>query len=168
MGVEMIFVLGNVASLVGCVIMVAIGFLKKKEHILAAQCVQFGFLGMGNLALGAISGFISGVVSIIRNLVFFRAKSTVWLKLLFIAIQVALTLAFGMGSWMDWLPVLAGVLFTWFVDAKRAATFKLAIIAAQSMWLVYDLYYRNYVASAFDVMTMISNLIGFFMVRNQK
>ena len=45
---------------------------------------------------------------------------------------------------------------------------KLVIITTQVMWLIYDIYYRNYVATTFDVMTMISNLIGFFMVRKSK
>ena len=36
------------------------------------------------------------------------------------------------------------------------------------MWLIYDIYYRNYVATTFDVLTMGSNLTGFFLVRRQE
>ena len=86
------FLLGNFISLLGCFLMVVIGFLRKKSHILTAQCFQFGLLGLANLILGAASGFISGVVGITRNLVFSKVKSTLWLKIFFIALQVLLSL----------------------------------------------------------------------------
>ena len=58
-----ILLIGNAVSMVGCFIMVAIGFLKKKSHILIAQSVQCAFMGAGNLILGGVSGFIANVVS---------------------------------------------------------------------------------------------------------
>jgi 16S rRNA (cytosine1402-N4)-methyltransferase len=59
--------IGNAISMIGCLIMVGIGFLKKKNHILIAQSVQCLFIGSGNLILGGISGFICNMVTIIRN-----------------------------------------------------------------------------------------------------
>ena len=46
------------------------------------------------------------------------------------------------------------------MDTRSEAKLKICILCTQVMWLVYDLYYRNYVAAAFDIMTMCSNLIG--------
>ena len=89
------WLLGNVLSLIGCSLMVCIGFIRRKERVLACQCVQFGFLAAGNLILGAYSGAISGIVSILRNLVFTRRGGGTLLKLGFIAVQVMLTLASG-------------------------------------------------------------------------
>lgn len=99
------FLLDNLAALVGCVIMVAIGFIKKKERIVLAQCLQFGFLGLGNLLLGATAGFISGIVSVTRNLVFYKVKGTTGLKLIFIAAQIVLTLLTWNGSLYECLPI---------------------------------------------------------------
>lgn len=159
---------GNLLSLIGCVLMVCIGLVKKKEHILIAQCVQFGFLGGGNLVLGAFSGFISGVISIIRNVVFYKVKSSVWLKLGFIAVQVALTLWSGADGLIQWLPVMAAVFYTWFVDTKNAAVFKAAIMAAQALWMIYDWYYSNFVAFSFDILTIVTNLIGILMIQKER
>ncbi len=156
--------IGNLAAFVGCVLMVAIGFIKKKEHILTVQCAQFAFLGIGNLALGAISGLISNVFSILRNLVFARVRGTMGLKLVFIAIQVALTLWTGVGEPIEWLPVIAAVIFTWSLDAKSDILFKVAIIAGQGLWMFYDWHYSNYVAFAFDILTMLSNLVGILLI----
>ena len=162
------FILGNAVSMVGCLIMVAIGLLKKKSHILIAQSVQCGFMGFGNLILGGVSGFICNIVTILRNLVFVKYPVTTRLKIIFIVLQLALSAGSLSANLVTWLPLIAASLFTWFLDTTSAAKLKVVILCTQVMWLIYDLYYRNYVAAAFDVMTMISNIIGFFMVRKAK
>lgn len=163
-----ILLIGNAVSMIGCLIMVGIGFIKKKSHILMAQSVQCLFMGVGNLILGGVSGFICNVVTIARNLVFAKRDVTVPLKLFFITLQVVLSLGSLSAGLIAWLPILSAAVFTWFLDTKSAATLKVVILSTQVMWLIYDLYYRNYVAATFDVLTMCSNLIGFFMVRKAK
>jgi hypothetical protein len=160
--------IGNAISMIGCLIMVAIGFLKKKSHILIAQSVQCCFMGFGNLILGGVSGFICNIVTILRNLVFVKYPVTAKLKITFIGLQLLLSLGSMSLNVITWLPLLSASLFTWFLDTASAAKLKIVILCTQVMWLVYDLYYRNYVAAAFDIMTMCSNLIGLFMVIKSK
>lgn len=157
-------ILGNAVALVGCMLMVLIGFLRKKEHILVVQCFQFGFLGLGNLILGGFSGFVSGLVSIARNLVFARTGGSRNWKIAFIAIQAVLTFMTGWPGLLDCLPLVSGILLTWFIDAKSETRFKIAIIAAQVTWVIYDWSYRNYSAFTFDVFTILSNLAGIYMI----
>ena len=161
-------ILGNLISFLGCLLMVSIGFLRKKSHILTAQCFQFGLLGLANLILGATSGFISGIVGITRNLVFSKVKSTLFLKIFFIVLQIALSLPFIGNGVIDLFPILAAVLFTWCIDTRSEVVLKTYIILAQLIWLFFDLYYRNFTAMAFDAFTVLSNLIGIILVRRQK
>ena len=160
--------IGNAVSMIGCLIMVAIGFLKKKSHILIAQSVQCCFMGFGNLILGGVSGFICNIVTIIRNLVFVKYPVTTKLKIFFIALQFVLSIGSLQVGLIGWLPLISAALFTWYLDTSSTAKLKIVILCTQVMWLAYDLYYRNYAAAAFDVMTMVSNIIGFFMVRKTK
>ena len=157
-------VFANVISLIGCAMMVAIGLIRNKDKILTVQCVQFVFQGAAHLMLGAVSGFVCCVVSIVRNLVFRAGKGGFLLKLGFIGLQTALTFAFTIFAWIELLPILATIVFTWFLDVKNPVHFKLVLISAQMMWLVYDLYYGNFVAAAFDVMTVGSTLAGIFLI----
>ena len=159
--------LGNIASLVGCILMVYVGFIQKKERILAVQCVQFGFFSLANLLLGGISGFISNAVSIVRNLVFAKFQNTFVLKLIFILIQVGLTMGSGVNSFVDWMPILTAVIYTWFLDLKNPVTFKWMIIFCQVLWLIYDSSYNNYVTVAFGIMTIISNGIGIWTLKKK-
>ena len=163
-----LLLIGNAISMIGCLIMVLIGFLKKKNQILIAQCVQCLFMGAGNLALGGVSGFICNIVTILRNIVFLKFRNTTAMKLFFIALQFVLSIGTLSVGWISWLPILSAALFTWYMDTKSEAKLKIVILCTQVMWLTYDLYYRNFVASAFDVMTFISNVIGLYMVTRKK
>lgn len=160
--------LGNLISFLGCLLMVSIGFLRKKERILGVQCLQFALMGVSNFLLGGISGTISNLVSIVRNLVFFKAKVTVPLKLVFIALQVLLSLGTIRVSPLEWLPVLAAGAFTWFLDVKNEVTLKAVIIATFFLWVVYDLCHQNYVAMTFDILSIFSNAAGIMMIRKAK
>ena len=69
--------IGNAICLVGACLMVLTGLIKKKEHVLLTQCAQFGIMGVGNLVLGGVSGLISNLVSILRNVICLKFKFTI-------------------------------------------------------------------------------------------
>ena len=156
--------IGNIFAFAGCGIMVLVGLIKQKKRILAVQCVQFVLQGAANFILGGMSGVVANVVSLIRNLAFFKFKNTVWLKLFFIALQVVLSLPSLKNGFINYLPLLAGVLFTWFLDLENEVHLKIVILITQVMWLYYDFVHFNYVAVAFDSFTMISTTVGIFLI----
>ena len=161
-------VIGNLVSLAGCILMVAIGFVRRKERILGLQCVQFGIMAAANILMGAYSGAIAGFVGIVRNLVFTKKGGTLPLKLFFIAIQVLLSWTAIRSGWLEWLPILSTILFTCFLDVRSETRLKAVLVLAQLFWLVYDLCYQNYVAAAFDIFTVASNIAGIVMIRKAK
>lgn len=154
--------IGNAISMIGCLIMVGIGFLKKKNQILIAQSVQCLFMGTGNLVLGGTSGFVSNAVTIVRNIAFLRFENTTFMKIFFMGLQFVLSLGTLSAGWISWLPILSTALFTWCMDTNSEVRLKIVILCTQVMWLTYDLYYLNYVGSVFDVMTMISNCMTLY------
>lgn len=163
-----ILLIGNLISGIGCLLMVAIGLLRKKSHILIAQSLQCGFMGLGNLVLGGTSGFIANLVSIIRNLVFVKYEATRSLRLAFVALQLLLSLGYLGGGLVCWLPILAAGIFTWFLDTKSETVLKIVILSTQCLWLIYDIYYRNYIASAFDIMAILSNGVNLILMLKAK
>lgn len=159
---------GNLLSLAGCLLMVSIGFVTKKERILYLQCVQCGLMGGANAILGAGAGAVANLLSVARNLLFAKRGGSPGWKVFFIAVQVALTLRGGMSGWLDWLPIVATAQFTWFLDTKRDETLKLSCVVGQAMWTVYDFSYRNYAAFVFDLLTLGSNAVGLARLRGKK
>ena len=154
--------------MIGCLIMVGIGFLRQKKQILLAQVLQCLFLGLGNLVLGGFSGFICNIVTILRNLVFLRYNNTTFLKVSFILLQFVLSFGTLSAGFISWLPLIAAAIFTWCMDTRSDVKLKLCILSTQVLWLIYDLFYCNYVASAFDAMTFASNLVGLYMITRNK
>jgi hypothetical protein len=155
--------------LVGCLIMVAVGFMKDKKMMLAGQCVQFALQGVGNLLFGSVSGCVACGVSIVRILVFGRyQKVPAWLKIGFIALQAGLTWYFGAVTLVQWLPVLAMVAYTWYLDTENATLFKVVNVIGVAMWLVHDAYYRNYFSVFFDAMTVISTAVGICLLLRER
>ncbi len=163
-----IVVIGNIISFVGCALMVLIGLIKEKRRILYTQCIQFTLQGAANLILGGTSGFIANVVSIVRNLVFSKWKTTIWLKVGFIVLQLLLALSSLSEGAIALLPIASTVLFTWFIDTKSEVKLKIVIISTQILWVIYDFIHLNYVAVCFDCFTMISNFIGILMITGIK
>lgn len=156
---------GNIISLIGSFVMIAIGFLKKKNQILLAQCAQFGIMGAGQAVLGGFSGVVSNIVSILRNLICVKWAFTMPFKVTFIVIQILLTAAIKPVGIIAWLPAIAACLYTWFLDLKNERLLKIVIIITQLFWIVYDFSIHNYTALAFDVFTVISNCIGIIMLK---
>lgn len=162
------FWLGNAASFIGCAIMVLIGFIKEKKRILAVQMVQFSFQTVGHLLLGATSGFVAGIVSILRNLVFARTGGMRFWKIVFVTLQVVLTFAAGWPGVISLLPLAAGILFTWFLDTKSEVVLKTVIILTQVLWGIYDFHYRNIAGFAFDILTVLSTVAGIALILKDK
>lgn len=145
--------------------MIAIGFLKKKNHILLAQCAQCAVMGVGQSILGGFSGVVSNIVSILRNLICIKWAFTLPFKVIFIAIQIVMTALIRPAGIIGWMPAIAACLFTWFLDLKNEIMLKVVIIVTQLFWMVYDFSIQNYTALAFDVFTVISNCIGIIMLK---
>ena len=156
--------LGNLISLVGCSMMILIGFIKNKDKILLAQCGQFSIQAAGNLVLGSVSGGISCIIAVIRIFVFKYVKVTVWLKLGFIGLQAVLTALSGAHTIIQWIPCLSMVAYTWYLDSDSAIVFKLANVAGVIMWAVHDFHYHNFVAFSFDIMTIVSTFAGIWLI----
>lgn len=156
--------IGNLVMFVGSGIMVLTGLLKKKQSILAAQTVQCAIQAVGNYLLGGISGSIAGVVSMIRNLVCIKWGFTLPLKLLFIAAQSALTLAFNRNGLLGLMPLLATSVYIWVMDTTDEKKLKAAIIFTQVCWGLFDIQIHNYVGIVFDCSTILSNALGIYLL----
>ena len=157
--------LANAISLIGCVLMVVVGLIKKRENILVVQSAQFLILGIANLILGGVTAFISDLVSIGRNLFSLKRPLTTPVRLVFILIQILISVPFNRLGLVGWLPTVAAVSFTMFLDVGDEVVLKLAIIFGQSMWMIFDFLLQNYTSCAFDVFSIISACIGIWRAR---
>jgi hypothetical protein len=158
--------IGNIIAFAGAALMVAIGFIKTRKSILVTQCAMFGLLGTANIILGGMTGAVSSLVSIIRNVLCIRGPLSVPLKLTVIAVQILLSIKVNDLGWIGWLPIISAGFYTWMIDVQDEIRLKEILIISQSMWLIYDLAIMNYVGFTFDILTILSNLYGIISLRS--
>lgn len=166
-----LFLLGNIVTLIGALFMVGIGFMHNKRKILICQNLQFLIMGLGNLLLGGVSGFIADMISIFRNIFCLKRELTKGWKVFFIIVQVgvsAIFLGFTDFAAREILPIAATLTYTWMLDTKKETVLKIVMLATQLMWLVYDILLMNISGMVFDILTLCSNIVGFMRARKHE
>lgn len=163
-----IILIANAISLIGAGLMILAGLIKSKRNILLTQCIQFTLMGVSNFLLGGISGTISNVLSILRNLFTFRWTLTPLWKFIFIAVQAGLTIVGNTLGWLGWIPVVSVASLTLILDTKNEILLKAVIIFGLVLWVIFDLALLNYVSAAFDVFAIVTNLIGIRLILRQR
>ena len=161
-------IVANIISIVSCTMMVLIGLIKNKNKILLSQCVQFTLMGVSHYLLGGMGGVWATVVSILRNLAFFKFKVTVPLKILFVVLSVVLSLGTVTFNPITWLPILATSLFTWVIDSEDIIKFKNVMILTVCMWFVYDAVHLNFISAAFDAFTVFSTGYSVWQIKKEQ
>ena len=129
-------IIGNAVAFAGAVLMVGIGLIRTRRSILLTQCAMFGLMGTANIILGGMTGAVSSLVSILRNVLCLRGPLSVPVKLFVIAIQILLSVKVNSLGWIGWLPIISAC------------------------------FYTNYVAFIFDILTILSNLYGIFSLKS--
>lgn len=160
--------IANIVALVGSTLMVAGGFLKRRQNILLIQSAQFGAQMVSNLLLGGLTGAVSNILGIVRNLFCLRWNCPLPACLGFVAVQAGITLGVNDMGLIGWLPVVATAAFTLVINSKNPAMLKLAVIVGQTCWGVYDFTIRNYASLAFDIFTVLSNIWGILLLKRGK
>lgn len=158
-----VIIIGNVLGFIGSLLMVGIGFIHNKNYILIGQIVQFIIMGLGNLVLGGVSGFVSDIVGVLRNLYFLKQKSSKRAIIFFLALQIIVASVFMVllgFKWRELLPIFATGLFTLKIDTKKESELKIILNICQIMWLIYDIVIMNYATAVFDILTLCSNFVG--------
>lgn len=161
-------ILGNIVSLMGCTVMVLIGFIKNKDRYIVMQTLQFLLNALSHFLLGGFGGTVASLVSAARNIIIAKWKCTPAIKIAIIAVQVALSISTVTAHPITWIPIIAAGMFTWYIDTKDVMWFKWVIIITLVMWTVYDIWHHNYVSVWFSIFTAVSNGISMVKIHKER
>ena len=161
-------IIGNIIALIASILMVFAGLQKKKKKILFIQIIQIALSVISNLVLGGYTGAIINLISCVRDILCYKDKMGNKEKIIIIALAVGLSITFNNLGWIGLLPVVATVVYIIFMNTKDVVRFKYLIIFSMIMWLVYDIYIKSYTAGMFDFMSVITNLIAIYQIKNNK
>ena len=161
------WLIAQVLSLIGYTLMVVTGYIKKEKKMLRTQDVQLLFIiGMGVL-LNAFSGIIINTIQIIKNEIYLRGRLNKYTKAAIVGVGVVMTLIFNNGGIAGLLPAINLFIFTYFLGMGGAIGIKVLIFITTCGWGVYDFSIKNYVGLIFDILTIISCIIGIFRLKKE-
>ena len=78
-----------------------------------------------------------------------------------------MTLIFNNGGIAGWLPAVNLFIFTYFLGMGGAMGIKALIFITTCGWAIYDFSITNYVGFVFDILTLISCIIGVIRLKNE-
>ena len=157
----------QVLSLIGYVLMVVTGYIKKEKKMLRTQDVQLVFIIAMGVLLNAFSGIIINSIQIIKNEIYLRGKLNKYTKAVIVGLGIVMTLIFNNGGIAGWLPAVNLFIFTYFLGMGGAMGIKALIFITTCGWAIYDFSITNYVGFVFDILTLISCIIGVIRLKNE-
>ncbi|MBO5414387.1 MAG: YgjV family protein [Bacilli bacterium] len=159
-------VIGNIISLLASVLMTYSGYIKSKGKFLIVQIVQMSLSALSNFILGGITGTIINLVNIIRNVLCYKNKLNKYSIILILTLSISLSLYFNNLNFIGLLPLLSTILYTTLMNIKNIKKFKYLTITTMLLWLIYDICIMNYVSALFDLLTIGSNSIAIYQLKN--
>ncbi|MBQ8872312.1 MAG: YgjV family protein [Bacilli bacterium] len=159
-------VIGNIISLLASALMTYSGYIKSKGKFLIVQIVQMSLSALSNFILGGITGTIINLVNIIRNVLCYKNKLNKYSIILILTLSISLSLYFNNLNFIGLLPLLSTILYTTLMNIKDIKKFKYLTITTMLLWLIYDICIMNYVSALFDLLTIGSNSIAIYQLKN--
>ena len=164
----MMLVIGNIIALIASLLMVYSGLIKDKKGILYIQSIQIGLFVVSNLVLNGITGAIINTINLIRNILCYKNKLGLIEKIIITILSVVLVLYFNNLGFIGILPLISAVSYTWLMTVKDVTKFKILLIFTTALWCIYDFTIKSYTASAFDILTILTNTISIIKIRKIK
>lgn len=152
-------ILGNIIALIAASLSVVIGIIKSKKKVLFTQTIQYITYATADFLLGGITGAITNLIGIFRNVLCYKEKLNKIMIILIILISTILTLIFNNLGFIGLLPLFNNIVYTLFINVKDELKFKILILTQMILWLIYDLTINSYTSAIFEVITIISCVI---------
>lgn len=130
-----------------------------KNQILILQTLAFFFKGLHYYLLGGLSGFLTSLISMLRNLLFTKLKSHYLWTIFFITLYVIIGI-FTYQNFGSILPVLATIIYTIIINKNKASLLRWGLFVTSFIWLIYNVYILSYSGIITQIIILISNIIA--------
>ena len=160
-------IIGNIVAFISSSIMIYTGLIKQKKKIIYVQSIQILLFALSNAILGGITGAITNIMNFIRNIICYKDKLTFSKKIILTIFTLILSLTFNNLGIIGYLPLIGSISYLWLMDIKNIINFKLLMIFTLILWVIYDIIIKSYVGAIFTIITIITNIISIYQIKNQ-
>lgn len=132
---------------------------KTAKQILMLQTISFFFKTVHYYLLGGFSGFLTSLISMIRNLIFYKIKTSKIITILFIIIYLIIGFI-TLKSIYTLLPVFATITYTLIINKNNPKYLRYGTIITSITWLIYNIYIISYSGIIVQLITLITSIIA--------
>lgn len=143
-------------------------FEKRRKNILILFIFYSILYGIHYLLLGALTGFFMNMVSIVRNIIFYRHEkrkqenSICFLLVLFIIIIV-----FGIFSYKDMFSIIsmsASLISTYSVWQKNIKVYRYLAVVVSICFIIYAIHINSLFAIITEAILLFAEMIGILLL----
>jgi len=151
--------MGQLLGFVYALFLIISNFGKTTKHILFMQTIAFFFKTLHYYLLGGISGFLTSLISMIRNLIFYKIKESKLWTTLFILIYLIIGII-TLKDIYTLLPVLATITYTIVINYNNPKYLRYGIFITSLTWLIYNIYINSYSGIFIQIVMIITNIVA--------
>jgi len=164
------FILAQIIGFFGTVCIFTSYQAKTTKKICLIQALAGVFFFLQFMVLGAYTGAVLNLLSLVRSLVYGSGKK--WVQhplcpIIFALLNAAVTAIFWQG-WADLLPCCAIIIACFSLVLKNAQAARALSLPASPLWLAYDIYTGAYINIVNEVLVIISILSALIRYRKKK
>lgn len=154
------YLFSQIAVIIATVFLGLTYFSKDRKKILILFILYSAFYGVHYILLEAITGFFMNMISIIRNIIFFRYelknKKNNKKFLIFLFLIIIFSTIFTYKDLFSFLLMIASLISTYSIWQKNHKTYKYLAVVVSICFVIYGVHIK----SLFGVLTEIGLLIA--------
>lgn len=145
-------------GLIYAIFLILSNYGKTTKQILYLQTISFLFKAIHYYLLGGISGFLTSLISMIRNIIIYKTQNKT-LTIIFIIIYITIG-TITLKSIFTILPVIATITYTIIITKNNPKYLRYGTLITSITWLIYNIYIMSYSAIVLQTIMIISNIIA--------
>ena len=153
--------IGNACSFFAMISDAVSSSRKNAKSMLLVQIISQVFYGTSAIVLKGYSAAVQNAISILRNLFATREKQWKYTEWILLILGAVLGLIFNNLAWIGLLPIIANLEYALAVIYCKSneKALKIAFLINACMFLVFNIFIRNYVAVAANCFLIITTFI---------
>lgn len=154
--VALFLILGNISGFFAGVIYLVIGGIKSKRKLLFWQIIDIILYIMADIFLDGWSALLCDISLLVTvSLEYFNKRSVVFDAVdMTILCMSTLFITVLTGRWFEWLPLIGTVVITVY-SRRNILSYKMALICASILFLLYSLYIQCYTTCVFNLLFIV-------------
>lgn len=166
------YFLSQIAVIIATIFIAFTYFLKSRKKVLILFILYSIFCGIHYLLLNAMTGFLMNMVSIVRNIIFFRneVKDKNNSKI-FLAVLFSIIILFTVWSYKDAFSLVsmcASLISAYSLWQRNPVVYRCLAVVVSLCFIVYAIHINSLFAIITEVMLLVAEIIGLILLKIQK